>query len=233
MTLSSDDNYSFGDNLTYMFRDSRWGSKVFLGALLGIVPVLNLVTGGYALRTINNIRERQEPPLPEWSDGAGIGKYLVDGLILFAIGLIYSMPLWLIGLVSGVPLALLDASSASGSLGAIVGGAGCLAGLAALAHAVLLIFWLQGVIVNFAVKGNFGAAFEFADIWRIVQANLGKMVLTVVAAVVAAFLVSLVSAILGGIPCCGGIAAWVVSFAASFYVLLVLAYACGHIARTV
>ena len=45
-------------------------------------------------------------------------------------------------------------------------------------------------------------------------------------------IVGIVAGILGIIPCIGWIAAWLVSFAAMFYILLVFAYNCGHIAKS-
>jgi hypothetical protein len=210
-------------------------SKVLVGALLGLVPILNFVTGGYALKVINNIRGDQEPVLPTWGDG--FGKYFTDGLILFVIGLIYSIPLWLIGLISGVPLALIGASAdqngPSDALGALFGATSCIMGLIAFVYMILLVFWLQGAIVNYAVKGNFGAAFAFGEIWAIVKANASKMVLTVAAVVVASFVIGLLTGVLALVPCCGWIAAILISFATSFYILLVMAYTCGFIAKDI
>jgi len=235
MSDSTSSGYSFGDNLTYMLKDAKWVSKVLVGALLGLVPILNFVTGGYALKVINNIRADQEPVLPTWGDG--FGKYFTDGLILFVIGLIYSIPLWLIGLISGVPLALIGASAdqngPSDALGALFGATSCIMGLIAFIYMILLVFWLQGAIVNYAVKGNFGAAFAFGEIWAIVKANASKMVLTVAAVVVASFVIGLLTGVLALVPCCGWIAAILISFATSFYILLVMAYTCGFIAKDI
>jgi uncharacterized membrane protein len=57
--------------------------------------------------------------------------------------------------------------------------------------------------------------------------------MVVVAAVVASLLVGLITGILIFIPCIGWIAAAIIGLAAGFYVLLVVAYTCGHIAKTV
>ena len=235
MSDSTTSGYSFGDNLTYMLKDAKWVSKVLVGALLGVVPILNFVTGGYALKVINNIRGDQEPVLPTWGDG--FGKYWTEGLMLFVIGLVYSIPLWLIGMISGVPLAIMGASAdqngPSDALGALFAGTSCIIGLIAFVYLILMVFWLQGAIVNYAVKGNFGAAFAFGEIWSIVKANVSKMVLTVAAVVVASVVVGLLAGVLAFIPCCGWIAAMVISFATSFYILLVMAYTCGFIAKDI
>jgi hypothetical protein len=229
---AASDTYSFGDNLTYMFKDPNWAMKMLIGGLFGIIPIVNFVTGGYALQAINNVRGDKQPVLPEWHD---FGKMWVDGLKLVVIGLIYSIPVWLIGLVTGTPVALVGMTSDNPDVvGATAGAAACLGGLLSLVVSAFILFWLLGAITNFAVKdGDFGAAFQFGRIWDIVKANIGKMVMAVIAVIVASVIVGLLAGVLLIIPCIGWIIAWVISFVATFYILLVLSYTCGHIAKTI
>jgi len=155
-------------------------------------------------------------------------------VVVWVIGIIYAIPLWIIGALSGIPIALLGSTqNAQENLSALLGAGTCLIGLIALVYTVLMVFWLQGAIVNYAVKRNFGAAFAFGEIWTIVRANANKMILTVIAVVVASFVVGIVGGLLAFIPCCGWIAAWFISFATAFYILLVMSYTCGHIAKTI
>jgi Protein of unknown function (DUF4013) len=106
-------------------------------------------------------------------------------------------------------------------------------GLIALAYAILVIFWVQGVIVNYAVKRNFGAAFEFGNIWELIKLNGGRMLMTVVFVVVVSIIIGVVSGVLNIIPCVGCILSWIVGFAAMFYTMLVVAHNCGIIAKSV
>jgi hypothetical protein len=212
--------YSLQENLAYMFKDKEWVSKILVGALVGIVPILNFATAGYAVQTTRNIRDDQPPPLPGWS--GNVGKFFADGLKLFVIGILYSIPLWILSLIL-VPLF----SSDSGAAQAF----GVLIGLVEFVLALLLIFWFQGVIVNFANKGTIGSGFELGTIWDVIRKNMGRMLVTVGVAILAGIVVGVVAGILGIIPCIGWIASWLVSFAAAFYILLVFAYNCGHIAK--
>ncbi len=213
--------YKLQDNLAYMFKDAKWVTKILLGALIGIVPILNFATAGYAVQVVRNIRDDQPPPLPEWSNN--LGKFFSEGLKLFVIGILYSIPVWILSLIT-IPLFSSDSSAA------VV--FGVLIGLVEFVFALLLIFWMQGVIVNFANKGTIGSGFEFGKIWAIIRQNMGRMLVTVGVAILAGILVGLVSAVLGIIPCIGWIAAWLISFAAAFYILLVFAYNCGYIAKS-
>jgi hypothetical protein len=213
--------YNLQENLVYMFKDKDWVSKILLGALIGIVPILNFATSGYAVQATRNIRDDQAPLLPGWS--GHLGKFFMEGLKLFVIGILYSIPLWILSLIL-IPLF----NSDSGAAVAV----GVLIGLVELVFALLLIFWFQGIIVNFANKGTIGSGFEFGAIWGIIQKNMGRMLVTVGVAILAGILVGVVGGILGIIPCIGWIASWLISFAAVFYILLVFAYNCGYIAKS-
>jgi hypothetical protein len=213
---------NFGETLTYMFKDPKWIGKVVLGALFGIIPILNFVTAGYALRVIDNVRSDTEPPLPEW--GGDFGQMWVKGLVLAVIGFIYGIPVWILsGIAGGV-----GGSSRSGGATAVA----VIFGLIAFAFAILLFFWIQGAIVNYAIKGNFAAAFEFGTIWELIKKNAGRMVLTVVFVVVVSIIIGVISAVLNIIPCIGCVLSWIVGFAAAFYTLLVVAHNCGIIAKS-
>jgi hypothetical protein len=212
--------YNLQENLVYMFKDKDWISKILVGALVGIVPILNFAATGYAVQTTRNIRDDQ-PPLPGWS--GNLGKFFMEGLKLFVIGILYSIP---IGILSAILIPLF--ASDSGAAKAL----GVLIGLVELVLVLLLIFWFQGVIVNFANVGTIGSGFQIGKIWGIVRQNMGRMLVTLGVAILASILVGIVGGILGIIPCFGWILSWVISFAAVFYIYLVFAYNCGYIAKS-
>jgi hypothetical protein len=213
---------NFGETLTYMFKDPKWVGKVVLGALFGIIPILNFVTAGYALRVIDNVRSDTEPPLPEW--GGDFGQLWVRGLVLAVIAFLYGIPMWILSAIIGGVVG----SSRSGGATAVA----VIFGLIAFVYGIALIFWMQGAIVNYAIKGNFGAGFEFGTIWDLVKQNAGRMLLTVVFVVVVSIIIGVLSAILNIIPCIGCVLSWIVGFAAAFYTLLVVAHNCGIIAKS-
>lgn len=214
---------NFGETLTYMFKDPKWVGKVVLGALFGIIPIVSFVAAGYALRVIDNVRSDKEPPLPEW--GGDFGKLWVSGLILAVIGFLYGIPVWILSAIAGA----VGGGSRSGGATAVA----VIVAFIAFVFAILLFFWIQGAIINYAIKGNFAAAFEFGTIWAMIKKNAGRMVLTVVFVVVVSLIIGIVSAVLNIIPCVGCVLSWIVGFAAAFYTLLVVAHNCGIIAKSI
>ena len=87
------------------FTDIR---KFLVGAAAYAVPYLNILTVifayGYLARYLRQILRMRSPRLPQWSDAA---QLFLDGLRVFAIGLIYLIPwaLFLVVIVTGVVLA--------------------------------------------------------------------------------------------------------------------------------
>lgn len=213
---------AFQEILTYMFKDPNWISKILLGALFGIIPILNFVTFGYALRVIHSVKDDVEFPLPEW--GKDFGKYFVDGILMAVISFLYGIPAWILsGIAGGIGG---SSSSAFATLIAV------LFGLLALVYGIALVFLVQAAYINFAIKGNFGAAFEFGRVIEIVKQHAARLLFTVILAVIVGILIAIVTLVLGIIPCIGWLLAWIISFAAAFYVLLVLAYNCGIVAKS-
>ncbi len=51
-----------GKSFGFMFKDESWISRVLVGGLLGLVPILNFVIYGYMLEVIKNVSEDRELP---------------------------------------------------------------------------------------------------------------------------------------------------------------------------
>ena len=101
----------------------------------------------------------------------------MEGLKLIVIGFLYSILIWILSLIS-IPLFTSD-SGAANALGVLIL-------LVEIVVALLLLFWFQGVIVNFANKGTIGSGFAFGTIWGIIQKNMGRMLVTLGVAILAA-----------------------------------------------
>ena len=78
-------------SFTFPFEDKEWISKLGLGAVIGIVPILNFAWSGYLVDIIRNVmNQRDSKPLPTWDD---LDKKFNEGLILFGAGLVYAPPI--------------------------------------------------------------------------------------------------------------------------------------------
>ena len=170
----------------FPFEDPQWKSKLGIGSLvmlsgfiIPVVPILFLY--GYCAQIMRNIIvERKEPFLPEWDDW---GELFIDGLKIFGITIIYSLPfilLMIMGYVVMFSTMMLpaltynpDSGSNPGGFFPVIGmviffgtfGAGML-----LMLAISLV--LPVTVGHTIATDEFAAAFRVHEWWAIFKANI-------------------------------------------------------------
>ena len=206
-----------GKSFGFVFEDEKWVTKVLIGGVLNLIPVVNLANVGYSLRTLKNVAAGAERPLPDWDD---FGDFFVKGLLVAVGALIYSIPLLLLLAMSAIVTAL----AGGGDQETLAGVAAlCSVGLACVEslYGLVLALWLPAALIEYARAGEFGAFFRFGDIWSTVARNLGNYVV----ALVVAWLASLVAGIVGAILCGVGV------LFTGFWATVVSAHLLGQVAR--
>ncbi|MBV9494970.1 MAG: DUF4013 domain-containing protein [Acidobacteria bacterium] len=193
--------YDFARPFTFAFEDPRWMTKVAIGGLFYLAAFF-LVGAffilGYCARLTRNVIENQPRPLPEWDD---LGEYLSEGLSLFGVCLLYSLPMIAIFGFFFVPAILMSASSGRNDLmEAMSGGMFTVVWCLMVPISLALSLWLPGALLFAVVERRFGAAFEFSRIWGFIRANLGNYLLAYVV-----YLVARTVAGFGFILCCIGV----------------------------
>ena len=86
----------FSKSFSYVFKDSKWLSKIFIGGLWNFASLLFFgipFVLGYFLSVVENCINEEESPLPFWNNLSGIfQKGFMLGIIYFA----YTIPVILI-----------------------------------------------------------------------------------------------------------------------------------------
>lgn len=173
-----------GRSFTYIFEDPRWLTKLVIGALLGLVPIVGtFFVNGYLLEITQRVVRGEARPLPEWEN---FGEKLIKGFLLFLIELIYALPLIvLMGLMSGLFSVSGNTTSEVAAVLAGIFGTGflCLSVIYGLA------FWfaLPAIVAQYAVTEEFGAAFRLGEIFRLLRGNIEGYFLVLVMALLAGF----------------------------------------------
>jgi hypothetical protein len=214
----------FGKAISFTFDDPEWITKVAIGGVVTLVPILNFAAYGYSIEVTRRVIDGHPQPLPAWDD---FGGKFIKGLLYFVIGLVYSLPILLIAClaVGGMAATGSLASSSSRSAGEAAGG---VFGLVMLC--VSCIITLYGIVVaivlpaavgHYAAKDEIGAAFRFADVLSLVQRNLGAYLMVFAISFVAGLLASVV----GSLACGIGL------IFAGFWSLLVIGHATGQAYR--
>ena len=197
--------------LTFLWEDVRWKEKMAIGTGVALVtamflPILVGVVGifimmGYSVRLMQNVRDGNPQPLPEWDQWSAD---LSRGFKLFVVTFVWGLPAILLALPIGFGAIMLgvgaDENSVGplGALGGLTMGFGyCLIFLYSLIYYVLT----PGFTIWFARNEQIGDGFKVTEIWNWTRSNLGNVVLVMVAFFVASMIISTVAAIVGTILC--------------------------------
>jgi len=171
-----------GEMLFRPFKDPGWFQKVLIVALMSLIPVIGpIVLMGYQVRYIRRIIYRQNSrELPDYGDFGGL---LMNGLYLFLAALICSCVVLFIAGITFLPfvgslsaLEGLDSSSSEAACGVI-------AAAFAIPFLVLMLigsiygFFYPIIMVFYARNMEFGDAFKFGDMWRLISSDLGNYVI--------------------------------------------------------
>lgn len=220
-----------GKSVTYIFQDKRWPTKLLIGWLVSLVPILNFAFTGYVTQTIRNVEQRMDDPMPEWDD---FGKKFVLGFFIWLAGIVYAIPIILISIIFVVPVAIAGEGNVSDTMGTIMAGTGLVVSCVIILYSLALSLLLPAANINLARKETLGSVFEIGEFFRIFRANTGDYlvawIMTLVWSIVIGVVAGLLVAVLLIIPCIGWIAAFLIGAVVSVAVPLVYAHLFGQVA---
>lgn len=220
-----------GKSVTYIFQDKRWPTKLLIGWLVSLVPILNFAFTGYVTQTIRNVEQRMDDPMPEWDD---FGKKFVLGFYIWLAGIVYAIPIILISIIFVVPVAIAGEGNVSDTMGTIMAGTGLVVSCVIILYSLALSLLLPAANINLARKETLGSVFEIGEFFRIFRANTGDYlvawIMTLVWSIVIGVIAGLLVAVLLVIPCIGWIAAFLIGAVVSVAVPLVYAHLFGQVA---
>ncbi|HET89823.1 MAG TPA: DUF4013 domain-containing protein [Chloroflexi bacterium] len=168
-----------GKAFSYVFEDEEWIVKILLGALLMLIPIVGqFALMGYGIAIIRNVRAGEPRPLPNWS---AFGEYLLDGLKLWAVTLVYTLPLfviicpitfvWILPALGGESEDLVVALA--GLSGILSIGLICLVTL----YSILLAIVAPVLQIRYAKSGEIGDCLQIGAVFRDAFANLGSIIM--------------------------------------------------------
>ena len=96
---------NLGRAFTFAFEDKDWLKKLGIAGLVMLIPIIGQLTvSGWALETTRRVIHHEPEELADWG---AFGDYLVKGLKIFVIGIVYALPIILISICANLPLMFL------------------------------------------------------------------------------------------------------------------------------
>jgi hypothetical protein len=200
--------------LTFLWEDPRWKEKLTIGTVvmllsLALTPVLIGIVGilivmGYGVRVLQNVRDGQQYPLPEWDQWS---DDLSRGFKLAVVSLVWALPAVLLSIpivMGGVMMGFGDenASDFLMGIGGLTFGLGyCLVFIFGLFYALVT----PGFTVWYARNEQISDGLKLTEIWQWTRSNLGSVILVMLAYLVASFIISTVASIAGVLLCVIGL----------------------------
>ncbi len=210
---------------TFIPEDREWIKKIVIGGVIALfsfllIPIFFLI--GYQVAIVRNVMNGEEDPLPEWEEW---GQLFMDGLVVWAAQLVYALPVILLGICSmflWLPAALDSGGDFGGALSA-----GATFGMVVLACLIILFaiglaFIMPALYIQYVRTGEFGPMFQVAQVIKIARENFVDILIVIVAAIAASFVLGLVT----WIPLCG----WLLGAVGTAWIAVATAHLYGQIA---
>jgi hypothetical protein len=208
-----------GKAFSFVFEDEKWVSKVLLGGLIFLIPIVNFAVIGYMLKVAQNVAQGNPRPLPEWFSGQ-FGDHFMRGLHGIAIQIVYQLPTIILYVLFFCVIA-----AAGGAAGSEDGGngAGAIGVLGLCLLPLIFILALAGAFLAYVACGRYvvtntlGEAFKFNEVIASARGNLGAWLMLLLVIILAGFVGSL-----GTIACGVGV------LFTSFYAQCVVGHSLGQ-----
>jgi uncharacterized protein DUF4013 len=204
-----------GKSFGYVFEDQEWITKVLLGGLILLIPIVGqLVVIGYMLKVAQNVAQGNPRPLPSWNE---FGDHLTRGLYGFVVELVYFVPYIVIVVLFSCVGGLLGAGSRSNSASAVGALFGCLLVPVYLIAVCACLCMAYAGLARLVATNNLSEALKFGDVFATVRSNPRPWLMML--------LVSLLAGLVGSL---GLIACGIGVLFTAAYAYLIMGHALGQ-----
>jgi len=203
----------FWKPFTFIFEDPDWLKKL---AMLGLVGFANLVPGlgslfmgfvfaGVSLEIVRKVINKETPTIPNLD----IGKQFMDGLKLWVVNLVYSIPIIVIGIVIAIVVGIgmavgynvfdSNGSSAGTAIVVLVWAIIACFGFLAFLYGLLVAFITPEIYARFAQSGSIKDALQFKAVFKTVFKKPGPYLMAVLGVILLGIVGGIASSILTSI----------------------------------
>lgn len=210
-----------GKAFSFVTEDEQWITKVLIGGLIQIVPLLGTIAIlGYSYRVAQNVARGHPRPLLAWGE---FGDLLGRGFFVLIIQIVYLLPVIVIyGIFAFLTVAIAAVGGESDAGAAIAGLlALCLIPLILIAVLVCAGAGLAAAM-RYLATDSFGEAFKFGEVIATLRRHIGSFLMILVVSILAGLVASL------GVIACG-----VGVLFTGFYANCVIGHAIGQVMQRI
>lgn len=170
----------------YPMKDQNWIVKLLIGAVVSLIPLVNLIGTGFQLRATREVLRGNENTLPEWDDWGGD---FVRGLVVAIFSFIYFLPMTIVYCCVSVLAGVLNGEDGSG--------AGSLLLLCILpfmlVYAVIAGALLAPAYVRYAATDDYNVYLDFGGRLNDVRNTSSDLIMLVIYVMVIGFTIGLIA----------------------------------------
>lgn len=222
-------------SIKHPFEDQAWPNKMLIGALISLVPFLNFAGYGWMTEHTKNTATLSDVPMPDWAQD--LSRKFMDGLKLFVVTLVYSLPIILLACVftfaaGGMAALTSDNARASEAAGAGIGVLSIFLMCVIFVYSLFLAYVSPAVLMQFVKSGgDIGACLRLGEVFGIARRNTGDYLMIFVVVIALSFVLSLVFGALSLIPLLGLCLTIPLGLLVTPYVYAVVGQLCGQYMR--
>lgn len=224
-----------GRALQHPFQDQNWLSKLGIGALINIVPILNFAGTGYMVEHTDNVKKGADVPMPNWDN---LGNLFMLGLKLVVVFFIYALPIialsCILTLVAGGMAAITSGASndAEAAAGAGFGIVSLAISCLSIVYAVFFLYLYPALFIQFARAKDIAPCLRLGEVFAIARKNSGDYILIFLALIGVSLVFSIIATVLA-ITVVGLCLLIPLGLLATPYLNVVIAHLCGQYDRNV
>jgi hypothetical protein len=223
-----------GRALQHPFQDQNWLSKLGIGALINIVPILNFAGTGYMVEHENNVKKGPDVPMPNWDN---LGNLFMQGLKLVVVFFVYALPVIALSCIlmfttAGIATLASGSENASEAAGAGIGIISLALSCLSIIYAVFFLYLYPAIFIQFARTKDIAACLRLGEVFAIARKNSGDYILIFLVLIGVSLVFSIISSILA-ITVVGLCLLIPLGLLATPYLNVVIAHLCGQYDRAI
>lgn len=178
----------FGLAFSFVFKDPNWLKKIAIVSLVALIPILGqIVVFGWALQISKRVMNHDPNPLPDLD----FGSDLTRGFMGIVIAFVYTLPISLFSGIISFFSAVIENSGGDETAVAIFSIVSICFGLLSFILGLFIGLLLPAALTRYLEKESIGAAFDFVEVFKKVQLNLGTYFIVLLGTIVAGFIAPL------------------------------------------